>query len=416
MALDQSFSAMLKNYRPVNILKDEVKKRDYMFRTIKKDPNWKGGRYQIPVNTAVASSVKFGALTAEASIAEAKATMAYETEYLEIAQSLIFSQRDLASSDSYEGSFIKVMMDTLEPAALYYKEVISHSLLLGSKIDSLTANGDALGTGVASVNFPERFEIDQLVVFRNDDPAAAEFYVIAVDLNAKSITVSATRGGSAASIAAYTTAKSSAIHFDGTVNTSTGALQNSMNNLRDSLLSSANGGSANLHNVAKASYKQWQAHNEDLSGASAETLIEELFKMWVIASRKGRGNPSEILISFDNFQFIVNSLETNRRFSVSDLKAGYGFQSVKITGPSGALVVTALREMDNDIAPVVDWASFRLAGMKFFEPIKSPKNGDQVFEVRNTDGYKYIMDVAFYGNLVMYHPSYNGIGCKISIS
>lgn len=415
MSLSISFSDMLKNYRPINILKDEVKKRDYMFRNIKKDQSWKGGRYQIPVNTSPATSVKFGALTAAAAIDELKATMAYETSYVEIMQSLIFNQRDLASGDNYEGSFLKVMMDTLEPAAMYYKEIISHSLLIGSRIDVLTANGDTLGTGVASVNFPERFELDQLVVLKDSD-TRAEFYVIAIDLNAKSVTFSSSRGGSAASIAAYTVANSAGIYYDGTINTSTGAAENTMNSLRDGLLSAANGGSANLHNVAKASYKQWQAHQENLAGASAETLIEYLFKAWVTASRKGRGNPSEVLLSYDNFQYIVNSLETNRRFSVSDLKADYGFTSVRISGPAGALKITALPEMDNDIAPIVDWNAFRLAGMRFFEPVKSPKDGDIVFQVRNTTGYQYIMDVAFYGNLIFYHPSYCGIGYGISIS
>lgn len=413
MALTQSFSDQLKRYRPINILKDEVKKRDYMFRNIKKDQKWKGGRYQIPVMTGPATSVKFGQLTAASAIDEVAEEMAYETDYAEIMQSLIFNQKDLAAGDNYEGSFIKVMMDTLEPASRTFKEIISHSLLLGSAIDSLTANGSA--SGVAAVNFPERFDLDQLVILRNNDPAAAEYYVIAVDLNAKNITVSASRGGAAADISAYTIAKESKIHYDGTVNTSTGALQNSMNSLKDGLLSAANGGSASLHNLTKASFKQWQAHNEDLIGASAETLIEFLFKAYVASARKGRGNPSEILVSYDNFQYIVNSLETNRRFSVSDQKSGYGFVSVKLLGPGGQLKITALREMDNDIAPIVDWNSFRLAGMRFFEPVKSPKSGDPVFEVRNVSGYQYIMDVAFYGNLIFYHPSYNGICHSISI-
>lgn len=414
MSLTQSFSTMLKNYRPTNILKDEVKKRDYMFRTVKKDQKWKGGRYQIPVHTAVASSVKFGALTASDDIAETEATLAYETNYREIFHSLIFNLRDLDSGDNYEGSFIKVMMDTIEPAARFFKEVISHNLLLGSKIDTLTSNGTALG--VAAVTFPERFERDQKVILRNNDPAAAAYYVIAIDVESKTVTLSASRGGSAADISAFTTAKASAIYYDGSVNTSTGALQNGMNNMRSALLSSSNGGDASLHNLTKASYKQWQAHNQDLSGATSETLLEELFKAWVMTSRIGRGMPTEILLSFDNYHHIVNSLETNTRFRVSDMKADHGFSSVKITGPDGALRITALREMDNDIAPIVDWNSMRLAGMRFFEPVKSPKSGDPVYEVRAASGYQYIMDVKFYGNLIFYHPSYNGIGHSISIS
>lgn len=413
MALTQTFSSLLKNYRPINILKDEVKKRDYMFRNINKDRKWKGGRYQIPVNVGVASSVKFGALTAAANISEAQTALGYETDYIEIDHALKFNQRDLASSDNYEGSFIKAMNDTISPAANFYKEVISHSLLLGSRIDSLTVNGTS--SGVAAVSFPERFEVGQKCQIQNNDPAALDVFVIAVDLNAKTVTVSATAGGSALDIQAYTIAKDSGLYFDGTMSVPGGVAQNTMNSFKDGLLSATNGGSASLHNITKASYKQWQAHNEDLSGASAETLLEELFKIWVIASRKGRGMPSEILISFDNYQYIVNSLETNRRFSASDLQAGYGFSSCKITGPSGALKVTALREMDNDIALVVDWNSFKLAGMKFFESVKSNRSGESFFEVRETTGYSYIMDIAFYGNLIFHHPSYNGIGFGISI-
>ena len=413
---NQTFSSFLKVYRPVNILMDEVKKRDYLFRKVKKDNRWKGGTYKIPLNTNKASSVKFGALTATSAIHEAGTTMATETSYIEIYHSMKFNHLDMDLGDNYEGSFIKAVKDTVKPAALFYKEAISSSILNGGRIDSLLTDG--LSGGTFTCNSPERFEIGQLIVLRNSDPAAGAYYVTAVDMNSGKITCSATRGGSAADISAYTIAKSSAAYFDGTVNTSTGALQNSFNDLRSTVLSAANGGLASIHGLTKASYKQLQAHNKSLSGATSETLLELIFDLWVESSKKGRGNPDEIFISYTNYAHCVKSLELNRMFQVSDVKSSFGFKSMKVAGPDGDLRITALREMDEDLVFIIDWDAFKLAGHKWFENETMSKIGQPYFVERERSagaGYEYIQDIKFYGNVVYYFLSYMGVGHSISI-
>ena len=414
---NQTFSSFLKVYRPVNILMDEVKKRDYLFRTIKKDQKWKGGAYKIPLNTNKASSIKFGALTATSAIHEAGTTMGTESSYIEIYQSLKFNHLDLDLGDNYEGSYIKVLKDTIEPAAILYKELISNTILNGSRIDVLLTDGQAGGT--CTVANPERFEIGQLVILRNSDPAAGAFYVTAIDMNAGTLTFSATRGGSAANISAYTTAKSSAIYFDNTVNTSTGAFQNSVNDLRSTILSAAAGGGSTIHGLTKASYKQLQAHNKSLSASTAESLCEDIFKMVIETQKKGRGMANEVLVSYDNYAHIVASIETNRRFTVADSSFGYGFQSMSIRGIGGVLKITALREMDNDIVFAIDWNAMKLAGYKWFVNETMEKTGSPFFVERERSagvGYEYIQDIKFYGNVVYYFLSYLAAGHSISIS
>lgn len=398
---------------------DEVKKRDYIFRNVKKDERWKGGTYKIPLNTNRASSIKFGALTATASIHEAGVTMGEETSYIEIYHSLKFNHLDMDLGDNYEGSYIKVIKDTVEPAAVMYKEAIARSILSGGLIDSATANGTS--GGLITVNSPERFELGQYIVVRESDgPNAVAGYVTAIDMNTGVLTIKDARsGGSAVDISAYTVAKSAALYMDGTVNTSTGALQNNFNDLRSVILSNANGGGSSIHGLTKASYVQLQAHNKDLSGATSESLLENLFDLYVETSKKGRGNPSEIFISYKNYAHCVKSLENNRLFSVSDVKSGFGFKSIKVGGPDGDLRITALREMDEDIVFVIDWNAFKLAGYKWFENETMSKIGQPYFVERERSagaGYEYIQDIKFYGNVVFYFLSYLGAGHSISIS
>ena len=153
------------------------------------------------------------------------------------------------------------------------------------------------------------------------------------DMNAKQITVSSSRGGSATSCSAYTTAKSSALYLDGTVNTSTGAVQNQFNNLKSALLSSANGGDASIHNQTKASYPFLQAKQVDGSGFTKETILEDLFDGVFETAQWGKGKPSEIIVSFRTFKHCVKNLELNRMFSREDVSAGYGFRSIKNRSP-----------------------------------------------------------------------------------
>lgn len=410
MATNSSFGTMLKRYMPNNLLVESMKKRNYLFRKVKKDQSWMGGRYEVPFEGGEASTVKLGSLASSSDISETDAVLGYEDSYREIWGSMKFNQKDLDLNNDLKGSFLKLLPNKLNQFLSRMEADFSHQILLGTKIDALTAN--ATNGGLLTVSFPERFSIGQKCQLRNDDPAAIDVYVIAINMSTKVLTVSATRGGSAVDASAYTLAKESALYLDGGVNTTSGAIQNNFNSLRDSLLSLANGGSASIHNQTKVSYPFLQAHQEDGSGITASTVIDGLFDAFYEVTRIGKGMPTEILVSFKHFASMSKELELNKRYTASDSASGYGFVSIKVRGPQGSMIVTALREMDDDVAFIIDWNAIVLAGSHFFD--KGRFNNSDYFVERATTGATYIVDVRLYGNLIVTMPSYCGVVHSIS--
>jgi hypothetical protein len=411
MATSSTFSAMLKRYMPTNLLVEEMRKRNFFFRKVKKDMSWMGGRYEVPFEGAEASSIKVGSLASSSDISETNAVLGYEDQYREIWGSMIFNEKDLDLNNDFKGSFLKILPGKLNQFLTRMERDFSHSILLGPVIDTLAADGTAGGN--AEVNFPERFSIGQKCQIRNSTPTAADVYVIAINMETKIVQVSASRGGAALNISAYTTALSSALYLDGSVNTGTGAIQNNFNSLENALLSAANGGDASIHNQTKATYPFLQAHNVDGSGMTEATVLEDVYDAFMDVERIGKGRPSEILCSYKNFGSIVKDLETNRRFAKGDSEAGFGFRSIEVLGPGSQMKVTALREMDDDLIFIIDWNAIILAGSNFFNR-KRHGNNEEFFMIRATTGYQYVVDVRLYGNLIVQNPSYCGVIHTIS--
>ncbi len=57
MATTRSFSAMLNEYLPNKLLKEELLKRDWLLTNIEKDDNWMGSKVIVPFKAAGSSLV-----------------------------------------------------------------------------------------------------------------------------------------------------------------------------------------------------------------------------------------------------------------------------------------------------------------------------------------------------------------------
>lgn len=411
MATTQSFSNMLKRFMPYNMLVEEMRKRNYLWRTISKDSSWMGGRLEVPFEGGEASSITLGSLPSTSDISETVAVLGYEDNYREIWGSMIFNEKDLDLNNDFKGSFLKILPGKINQFLTRLERDFSHLILNGPAIDSLTANGTALG--IATVNFPERFSIGQKVIVRRSTPAAIVGYVRTINMEDKELELyDARTDGAVIDISTYTTALSSALYQDGSVTVPGGVLQNNFNSLRNSLLSAANGGDASIHNQTKLSYPILQAVNIDGSGITAATVLEEIFDAFYEVTRIGKGMPTEILVSFKHYGNIAKDLEANRRFAVEDSSSGYGFVSVKVRGPQGSMVITALRDMDDDVVFIMDWKALKFYGSHFFE--RKRHFGNQEYMIRNTTGYQYVVDIRLYGNLIVHAPSYCGVIHSIS--
>jgi hypothetical protein len=414
MATTRSFQAMLNEYLPNDLLMEEMVKRDWMLTNIEKDNNWKGGKLIVPFKGQQASSIKMGALTGSSDIAEYKYVRGSVDDYVEAWGSLIFNHRDLMdhSGRVKEDSFLKILPDQIDEFMNYMKMIVSIQLGTGPHLATFTANGTA--GGVVEVDKIDRFELAQKVTLLDGDTAAADYYVIAIDVNASTITVSATRGGAAADVSAYTTAQAAKVYTDDADTTS-------FTSLRSALLSAANGGSANLYGVSKLAYPYLQAVNVDGSSITASNILAKLFDAYTEVRQKAKGGRADtFLMSYKNGGSVMKLVEdransnANFQVNVTDKKASiYGWDEIEITSVKGKLKVVMIQEWDDDTIAMIDPTAMKFYSNGFFKKRKSP-DGQEYFEVRNTTGYQYIVDVCLFGELVVHKPGHCGIIYGIS--
>lgn len=417
MATTRTFNDMLNEYLTYDLLREELIKRDYVLQRVEKDNGWKGGTLPVPFKAAGASSVKFGGLTAENDIAEDKYIRGEVTAYKEVWGSLLFNQTDIVQHDGRvkEDSFLRLLPDSIEDFMDYMKQVVSVSLAEGPHFATALTNGNV--SGQIQVDRVDRFHIDQKVSLDDDDTAAADYYVISIDVNTETanelgsgqVTLSATRGGAAADISAYTAAQNARFYYDGTSVAGT----NNFVNIKNSLLSAANGGSATLYGQTKLSYPFLQAVQVDGSSVTSANLLETIFDGYVKVRAKAKGAANEVLMSFKHLGTIMKLIEAQKGgFKVapdSEKASEYGWLEITITSVTGTrLKFVGIQEWPDECIAYMDWRAVKFHTNEMFRKNISP-DGNQFYVVRGTSGYQYICDVALYGELVVNKPGHCGI-------
>lgn len=409
MATTRTFQDMLNEWLNYDLLKEEMIKRDYLLTKVDKDNNWKGGTIPVPFKGAAASSVKFGALTAANDISEDIYVRGEITTQPEVWGSMKFNHRDIMEHNGRvnEQSFLKLLPGAIDDFLNNMQNAISQHVMCGTHMATLTGDGQVGGTCV--VDRIERFTIGQKLQIDDSDSAAADIYVTAIDINTSTITVSATRGGAALDISGYTVAQAAKIYLDG-------GQTAGMTNLRRSLLSATNGGTATLYGVTKTAYPFTQSINVSGATITASNVHEKIFDAFVDVKRKGKGNPNTAVMSWKWLGNIMKNVEAatdigKGKYKVTSTQTSaslYNWMNVTIVGPQGALEVVGVYEMDDDIIMLMDWRSVKFHSNNFFQKRTAPE-GKQYYEVRETTGYYYIIDIGLFGDFVLSRPSYCGI-------
>lgn len=406
MATTRSFSAMLNQYLPNDLLKEELVKRDWILQNAEFDDSWKGGDLIVPFKGAQASSVAFGSLTASNDIAEDTYVRGSITTQPEVWGTMVFNHRDLMEHDKLsEQNFLKLLPDTVDDFMEYMKQCVSLSFLNGPAFAKLTTDGTAGGS--FTTDRPERFVLKQKVFFIDDNTTiSAAGYVQTIAMDTGVITVDTTRaGGVDLDISAYTVAQNAKVYFDGS---STAGLTS----LRKSLLSLANGGDTNLYGVAKTSYPYLQAINVSGAATTSTTMLQDIFDAYTTIKNRGKGNPNKVLLSYRNLGYVMSILESQKGQYHIDQKgtkvSAYGWTEITIFGVKGMLDLVATQEMDNDVIFFLDMRAIKIYTNGSFRKRKSP-DGIEYFESRATTGYTYIVDICFFGDLVLLRPSYCGV-------
>ena len=414
MASTRTFQSMLNEWLNYDLLREEFVKRDYLLQKVEKDNGWKGGTLPVPFKGASASSISFGSLTAGNDIAQDEYVRGEITTQPEVWGTMKFNHRDLMEHNGKvkEQSFLKLLPNALEDFMDNMKNCVSINLLSGTHVATLTADGTV--GGVAEVDRPERFTIGQKLSLDDDDSVALTVYVIGIDINAKELTVSASRGGAAVDISAYTILQNAKLYIDG-------AQSNSMTSLRSSLLSAANGGSATLYGQSKLAYPYLQAINIDGSTVSATNIHEKIFNAYTDIRNLGRGNADTLVCSFKHLGNIMKLVEHTNAAATNAIGKGaynvqpgsmkaslYGWTEIVIHGVRGTLKVVGVQEMDDDVIFFIDWRALKFHSNNFFTKRTNP-DGRQFYEVRETTGYYYLVDICLFGDLVLSRPSYCGV-------
>lgn len=422
MATTRTFQSMLNEYLTNELLKEEMVKRDYILTTVDKDDKWKGGKLPVPFKGSGASSVKFGGLTANSDIAQSKYVRGSIDDYVEVWGSLIFNHRDLQEHDGKipESTFLRILPGEIDDFMNSMKERVSIQLGSGPHFAKVMDETNS-ATGILGVDKIDRFEIDQHVVIDDDNSVLADVYVTAINVNTTAaqdaagirgyVTFSLTRGGAAANLSAYTIAQNAKFYYDG-VTDGAGNFTTFVS-IRSALLSSANGGSSTIHGVSKLLYPILQAVNIDGSDITSTNILDKLFDAYRKVREKAKGNASCYIMSYKHWGSCMKVLEAQKGpyQVVQDPKASlYGWTEVMIasTKTGQALKIVAIQEMDDDIIPLMDWTTITFHSNGFFKKRKSPE-GIEYFEVRNTTGFQYIVDVSLFGEMEFRKPGQCGI-------
>ena len=375
-ATSAQFSAMLAQFAPNGLFKEEMVKRDYILSNIDKDDSWIastgdsasgtavgtgsgifGGPLTIRFKGAQASSQKMGGMTAQDQITQAKYVLGQILVQPETWGSLIFNHKDIMVHGKIsELNFLNVLEDNLEDFMDVMKYNISTALLEGPAYCKLVALVDITTntTGVVLVDRPDRLHIGQKVLINlgvaeavigsGTQPIFA--FVKSIDMNASSggqpagsvvlcsdiglttpidftgVVQRQTADGTPLAgyvLAANLPATTTKLFMDGTLDGTAGVgagvatqIVNVFSNLRDLLLPASQGGSATIYGVTKTSYPYTQAIYRTGSAITATNMVKQLFAGFTHTRRYGKGRPTDIIMSYNNLAVVMAIVEASK--------------------------------------------------------------------------------------------------------
>jgi len=422
MATSRVFQDMLNEYLAVDLLKAELKKQDYYFSKVDMDEGAKGGNVIVPFEGQYASSIEFGALASDTDISEYKYVRGTLAPTVEAWGTLVFNHRDLMQHDGKvnETSFLKILPGQITDFITQMKCALSTNALNGSSFATVTVDGTA--GGVIEVDRVERFTLSQKVILDDNNSVAGTFYVIAVDVNAGTlglgaVTLSATRGGAAADVSAYTVAQVAKVFHPG-------AQSSSYTSIKSQLASLANGGPATLFGQTKTAYPHLQATQIDGSAVSATNVLQKIFDGASRMQRLGRNMADlEVIMSLKHMGSILTLLEVGGGTAVTSPGKGafnvvqgsrkvsaYGWTEIMVGSPAGHMLkLVGVLDMDNDwIWFNGGWDTVTFYSNGGLKRRKAP-DGKEYFEKRATSGYQYILDHVMEGDQAVKAPYKHGI-------
>ncbi len=162
--------------------------------------------------------------------------------------------------------------------------------------------------------------------------------------------------------------------------------------------------------MSKLAYPYLQCLNLPGAAITASNILDQLFDRWTDAKTLGKVTATEFVMSYKHLGSIMKLLElmSGQYKNVDTKVSAYGWTEITIVGVKGSLKIVGVHEMDDDVIFLMDWKCLKLHSNKFWRKQTSPE-GLQYYTVRATTGYTYIVDIVFYGELVVSKPT----GCAV---
>lgn len=307
-------------------------------------------------------------------------------------------QAMLASMDE-KGSFIKFSKDYVDKAIQASGQRASVSLFrsgTGSR-GSIAAGG--IAAGVITLSSPSdvtSFGINMTLTAAATDggaPTAALGYVIARNVSAGTITVSATGiGGAAGSPALWAAGNFLAVQGD------TNAV---FPGFAGWLPSTAPGGADNFFGVNRSSDSRMYGLYYNGSNAPLE---EAIIDAALYNAREG-GQPGHFITNFASYAAVAKALGAKREFVNLETDGGIKFRGVKIIGPNGDIECFA----DRNCQPLTGWLlqmnTWKLYSLNAVPFIFKYGDGLDMLRVANADASE--VRVGFYAGLACNAPGFN---------
>jgi hypothetical protein len=393
MPATASYGALLKRYTPESLIENEFSKLSYIWANCEKDKSWRGGAYEVPLLEAGFNSIQFGSLAASNDIGEMDVALGTQS-MKELWGSILVRESDLYRHGDMEQSYLKIMPDRIEEFVKFMQEQVSSGFLQGTRIALATANGTA--GGAITVDKPYMFRKGMKVEIDDADSAPVAGYVRSININTGVLSIfDARTGGAAVDLSGYTTAQAALVRIVGSASETFTSLPNYLLTATEDAAS----GSNTAYGLTKSSYTTLQALSASGSAYTASTVLDDILGTFYSFNEK-RGNIfKEVWVSYGIFKNISRLLESYKRATIVDKKAGYGFQSVDVVGAEGMAKIVALREMPSDKIYFGEARKVKFAGADPFK--RKMYNGEEFFMVRGTDGPQYISDMALRGDFII---------------
>jgi hypothetical protein len=414
-----SFNDLLNDHLHYDLLKEKIEEKNYLWKTLEHDDEV-AGDIIVPFEASRASTVKAGGgPTAIAGINKHTYTRG-SVSFANIPKmwgSLIFNYEDILNHEgrvkakSFLGTFLPKQ---IEDFTGYFANQINHMVLNKAQKDTVAVTGTA--PGVLGVYRPERYEIGEKLIL---DPAGANLtvYVRTIDMNTTDNTgaitcYDAVTGGSAVDVSGV--AAGELIYKDGFQTAA-----NQMTSIRDALLTSGNGGDTNIHGVAKTASKYTQAVNVSGASMNANTVLSVIFDALAVFKRKNKTGASEIWASTKHQAAVMKKLEQDKgpykAVPGSTKTSEYGFTEIKIFGPStGEIKFVFMQDLDDDCIFVVDPKSMKFHSVKGVQKVKSPDGNYYTVSRDATNGFDFVTDLYYRGDLIISEPYKNMVLHSIS--